>query len=208
MRPDDDTRRKDARVRVAAIVLAAGRATRMGEQKLLLPLAGRPIVGWVVDAALGSRASETFVVVGHEAERLGKALAGKRVTVVENALYEEGLSTSMQAGVRAVGERCDAVIFLLGDQPFVSSSLLDLLIDRFAETGRPVVRPVVDDQPGNPVLMSAGLFPEILEQRGDVGGREIIGQHPDEVCLVPVGDPRVVVDIDSIEDYEAAGEIA
>jgi molybdenum cofactor cytidylyltransferase len=197
-----------AAVSVAAVVLAAGRGTRMGGQKLLLPLAGRPLVVWAVDAALGSRASETIVVVGHEAERLAEVLADRPVTLVVNSRYREGLSTSLQAGVRATSAVCDAVVFLLADQPFVDSALVDRLIDRFAESKMEVVRPLIGDRPAHPVLMSARLFPEILAQRGDVGGREIIDRHPERVCLVPVDDRRVAQDIDSMEDYEAARESA
>jgi molybdenum cofactor cytidylyltransferase len=199
---------RSAEVSVAAIVLAAGCATRMGGQKLLLPLGGRPLVQWAVDAALGSEASGTIVVVGHEATRVAEALAGRPVTVVVNSHYEQGMSTSLQAGVRATGGTCDAAIFVLGDQPFVTSAVLDRLIERFAETRKAVVRPSVGGRPANPVLMSAELFPEILAQRGDVGGREIVRRHPGEVCLVPVDDPRVGMDIDSIEGYEAARENA
>jgi molybdenum cofactor cytidylyltransferase len=208
VRPGGEEMRADSAVRVAAIVLAAGRATRMGEQKLLLPLAGRPVVRWVVDAALGSRAAETLVVVGYEAERLGEVVAGGPLTVVVNGHYEQGLSTSLRAGVAAVEGRCDAAVFLLGDQPFVTSSVIDRLIARFAETGTRIVRPLVAGQPGNPVLMSASLFAEIGVQRGDVGGRDIVARHPDEVSLVPVDDPRLTVDIDSVDDYETAREIA
>jgi molybdenum cofactor cytidylyltransferase len=197
-----------AGVSVAAVVLAAGRGARMGGQKLLLPLAGRPLVQWAVDAALGSKAAETIVVVGHEAARVAEVLEGRPVTVVVNAGYEEGLSTSLQAGVRATGTGCDAAVFLLGDQPFVDSALVDRLIDRFAESGVEVVRPLIGDKPAHPVLMSARLFPEILEQRGDVGGREVIERHSEGVCLVPVDDLRVAQDIDSMEDYEAARESA
>jgi molybdenum cofactor cytidylyltransferase len=204
----DEAPQASAGVSVAAVVLAAGRATRMGGHKLLLPLAGRPLVLWAVDAALGSKAAETIVVAGHEAERLAEVLEGRPLTVVVNARHEEGLSTSLQAGVRAAAEACDAVVFLLADQPFVDSALVDRLIDRFAESGMDAVRPVVGDRPVHPVLMSARLFPEILEQRGDVGGREIIERHPDRVCLVPVEDRRVAQDIDSLEDYEAARESA
>lgn len=204
----DEGKRTGSAVSVAAIVLAAGRATRMGEQKLLLPLAGRPVVRWAVDAALGSRAAETIVVVGHEAGRLAAVLEGLPVKVVVNSHHEEGMSTSLQAGLRATGAACDAAIFVLGDQPFVTSSLLDRLIERFAETGKAVVRPLVGDRPANPVLMGAELFPEVHEQHGDVGGREIVARHPGEVCLVEVDDPRVGTDIDSVEDYEAARENA
>jgi molybdenum cofactor cytidylyltransferase len=193
-----------SRVSVAAVVLAAGAATRMGTQKLLLPVNGRPMVQWPVDAALGSKASGTVVVVGHQAAQVVAALRGRPVTVVTNPDYAAGMSSSLRAGVLAAGA-CEAAVILLGDQPFVSAGLLDKLIDRFAETRASVVRPSLGDGPANPVLLSAALFPELLELRGDVGGREVVERHRDEVSLVPVDDPRVVADIDSIEDYEAAG---
>ncbi len=190
---------------VAAIVLAAGRATRMGRQKVLFELQGRSLVQRAVDAALGSRAAETVVVVGHEAGAVMAALAGRPVTAVVNREYAEGMSTSLGAGVRAAGD-CDAVIVMLADQPFVTSALLDRLIERFEETGRAIVRPLAGGRPANPVLLGSALFAEILEQRGDVGGREIVGRHPDDVSLVPVDDPSITVDIDSPRDYAAAKE--
>jgi len=197
------TARERAPVSIAAIVLAAGCATRMGSQKVLLELEGRSLVQRVVDAALGSRATRTIVVVGHEAGSVTDDLTGRPVTVVVNPEYAAGMSTSLQAGVRAAGA-CDGAIFLLGDQPYVTAALLDQLIERFAETRKAVVRPLVGARPANPVLLSAALFAEILEQRGDVGGREIVERHPGEVCLVPLDDPTLVVDIDSPQDYEAA----
>jgi len=194
-----------APVTVVAIVLAAGCATRMGSQKVLLELEGRSLVQRVVDAALGSRATKTVVVVGHEASPVTDALTGLPVVVVVNADHAAGMSTSLQAGLRAAGA-CDAAIFLLGDQPYVTAALIDQLIAGFAETDKAVVRPLVGARPANPVLFSAALFPEILGQRGDVGGREIVARHPDDVCLVPLDDPALVIDIDSPEDYQAARE--
>ena len=193
-------------VSVAAVVLAAGRAVRMGKQKLLLPLGGRPVVCWAVNAALESAASETIVVIGHEAARLRGVLEGRPVTVVVNADYGCGMSTSLQAGLRAVSAGCEAALFLLGDQPFVTADLLDRLIGTFETTRKLIVRPKVGDRPSNPVLMSAALFPEISGQRGDIGGRDIVGRHADDVCLVEVQDPWVTTDIDSFDDYEAARE--
>ena len=134
--------------RIAAIVLAAGCATRMGSQKVLLEIGGRSLVQRVVDAALGSRAAETIVVVGHEAEAVRSQLTERAVTVVENPEYAQGMSTSLRAGVRAA-EGCDGALVLLGDQPFVTSGLLDRLIEMFAETGSAVVRPVVATRPVN-----------------------------------------------------------
>lgn len=189
------------------MVLAAGQATRMGEQKLLLPVGERPMVRRVVDAALGSRAARTIVVVGHESEAVLAALDDAPVIVAMNADYADGMSTSLQAGLRASAGRCDAAIFLLGDQPYVTSTLLDEMIDRFTSTGAAVVRPAVRGRPANPVLLGAELFAEILEQRGDVGGREVVERHADQVSLVSVADPRVCVDVDSPQDYEATREV-
>lgn len=200
-----ESARERAPASVAAIVLAAGRATRMGSQKVLLELKGRSLVQRVADAALCSRAAKTIVVVGYEAGPVKDQLVGRPVTVVVNPDYAAGMSTSLQAGIRAAGA-CDAALILLGDQPYVTATLLDRLIEAFRETGKAVVRPLAGDRPANPVLLSAALFPEILAQQGDVGGREIVARHASEVCLVRLVDPTLVVDIDSPQDYEEAKE--
>ena len=197
-----EARHAGGRDSVAAVVLAAGRATRMGGAKMLLPVGGRPMVQRVVDASLDSKASQTIVVVGNEAEKVSEALAGRPVTVVVNPDYADGMSTSLRAGLMAVDPTADGAIILLGDQPFVSSALLDGLIDRFACCAEHVVRPSVGGRPGNPVLVSAALFPELAEERGDVGGRHVIERRADEVCMVPVDDPHELVDIDSPPEYE------
>ena len=178
----------------------------MGEQKLLLPVGKRPMVRRVVDAALNSRAARTIVVVGHEADAVLAALDGAPVIVTINAEYADGMSTSLKAGLRASAGTCDGVIFLLGDQPYVTATLIDEMIDRFASTSAAVVRPAFGGRPANPVLIGSELFAEILEQSGDVGGREIVERHSDQVSLVSVDDPRVCVDVDSPQDYEATRE--
>lgn len=188
---------------VSAIVLAAGRAERMGEQKLLLPLKGRSLVRWVVDAAVGSRADETIVVVGHEAREVASELEGLPVSIVVNREYSEGMSTSLKTGVGATNSGRDAVVFLLGDQPLVSSAVVDRLIDAFVRSGRSIVRPLVDGRPAHPVLMSATLIPEIMSEEGDRGAREVLERRRHDVFYVAVDDPRIDLDVDSREDYES-----
>ena len=194
--------------RVVAIVLAAGRGTRMGVQKVLLPLGRRALVQRVVDAALGSRATETIVVVGHEAGSVVQVLRDRPVTFVVNPDHAQGMSTSLHAGLGAVRPGCDAAVFLLGDQPFVTPAVIDRLIERFVESGEWVVRPVLGDRQIHPVLMSAALFPEIIGQRGDVGGRAVARRHPERVGLVAVDDVRLDLDVDTDEDYETALQLA
>jgi molybdenum cofactor cytidylyltransferase len=159
-----------------------------------------------VDAAVASQAARTIVVVGHEAEAVRGVIAEAPVTVTINADYAQGLSTSLKAGVCQVPAEYAAAIFLHGDQPHVTATLLDEMIERFLATGATVVRPIVDGRPANPVLMSSLLFPEILRQEGDVGGRSIVEHHVDEVSLVIVDDSRICADVDTPLEYEAIRE--
>ena len=135
---------------------------------------------------------------------MGAILRDRPVRIVLNPDYTAGMSTSLRAGVRAVRPDCDAAIFLLGDQPFVTSALIDRLIEVFADERALIVRTSVGGRPGNPVLMARALFPEIFEQQGDVGGREIAERHREGQILVPLDDDRMALDVDTAEDYEAA----
>jgi molybdenum cofactor cytidylyltransferase len=197
----DPARPREARV--LGVVLAAGMGTRMGGTKVVRPVAGKPMVERVVDAALESRLAGTTVVVGHEANGVRTLLANHPVHIVDNPSFAEGLSTSVRAALLAIGPDYDAAMFLLADQPFVTARLIDRLLDAFTAGGGPIVRPEVDGRPGNPVLFSAPLFPELLRETGDRGGRDVIRRHAGEVCLVAIDDAKACVDIDSFEEYES-----
>ena len=188
--------------RVAGVVLAAGRATRMAGSKVVRPVEGVPMVARVVEAVLGSRLDEVVVVVGHEGERVAAILRDRPVRIVDNPRYAQGLSTSVGAGLHALGPRCDGALFLLADQPFVTSALIDRLLEAFAATGKSIVRPLACGRPANPVLFSAALFAELAREEGDRGGRQVVLRHRDDVALVAVDDPLLCLDIDSLDDYE------
>jgi len=158
----------------------------------------------VVNTALASRATEVIVVVGHEAELVTEALREMPVKVVVNVDYDRGMSTSLQAGLRAVTLGCQAAVFLLADQPFMRRTVVDLLIDRFVDTEAWIVRPAVGGIPTHPVLMSAQLFPEIMSESGDVGGREIGRRHAERQLLVALEDSQIAVDVDTDQDYRTA----
>jgi molybdenum cofactor cytidylyltransferase len=191
-------------VRVTGVVLAAGGATRMGGSKVTRLVGDRAMVARVVDAALASQLVDTIVVVGNEADRVRELLRGRSVRVVYNADYAQGQSTSLKAGLQAVEKERDGALFLLADQPFVTSALINRLIEAFARSKKAIVRPAVAGRPANPVLMPARLFPELLEETGDRGGRRVIERHADDLCLLNVPDPLLCIDIDSPEDYERA----
>jgi molybdenum cofactor cytidylyltransferase len=192
--------------RVAAIVLAAGRSTRMGgPNKLLEEISGKPLVRIAAEEALASCARPVVVVTGHERARVEAALAGLPVRLAHNPDYAEGLSTSVKAGLAALPPEAEAAIVCLGDMPQVTSSLIDRLIAAFdPERNALVVLPTFSGKRGNPVLWSRRFFPELMALEGDVGARHLIGAYPEVVTEVPVENAAAMVDIDTPDALRAA----
>jgi molybdenum cofactor cytidylyltransferase len=187
--------------RVAAVVLAAGRSTRMaGLNKLLAEIARRPLVCIAAEAALASRAKPVIVVTGHQRELIERSLAGLAVRFVDNPDFAQGLGTSLKAGIAAVPPDADGVIVCLGDMPGVDAELINRLIDAFdPDRGALVVVPTIEGKRGNPVLWSRRFFPELMAIEGDVGARHLIGLYGEAVLEVPVEGKAALVDIDTPE---------
>jgi molybdenum cofactor cytidylyltransferase len=187
--------------RIAAVVLAAGRSTRMGgPNKLLAEIARRPLVRIVAEEALASRADPVIVVAGHQRAEVEKALAGLRVRIVHNPDFAEGLGTSLRAGIAAVPADSDAAIVCLGDMPRVDAALLNRLIAAFdPDRGALVVVPTFEGKRGNPVLWSRRFFPDLMAIEGDVGARRLIGRYSEAVAEVTVEGKAALIDVDTPE---------
>ena len=184
---------------VSALVLAAGRSTRMGPvNKLLAPFGGRVMVRAVVEQLEGSCVRPIVVVTGHEADRIGEALAGAGVRLVHNPAYREGLSGSIRVGLAALPESAEAAIICLGDMPLIASSHVEKLVAAFDPAeGREICVPVFEGKRGNPVLFARRFFEEMAAVRGDVGARHLIGEYEEYVCEAAMDDRAVLVDVDS-----------
>jgi molybdenum cofactor cytidylyltransferase len=188
---------------VAAVILAAGRSSRMGRNKLLLDLDGKPILCHAVDQALAAKLSEIVVVSGHQASKVREALGSRAVKVIEAREHKLGMSASLKAGLRALSPRTEAVLVMLGDMPQVSAPLLRRLIAAYNPLeGRSIVVPTVEGKRGNPVLFDRRYFPEMLALEGDVGARHLIGAHDDQVAELAVDDAAVFTDVDTPEAYD------
>ncbi len=187
--------------RIAAVVLAAGRSSRLPGNKLLQLIAGKPIVRHVVEAALDSHVSQVLVVTGHESERLCAAVAELPVMITHNPVYSAGLSTSLKCGLQQVPPDCDGALILLGDMPFLTVTLLDKLIACFEPAaGREICVPVAGGRRGNPVLWGRRFFAELMAISGDKGGKFLMELHRDSVVELEVDDHGILIDIDTADD--------
>jgi molybdenum cofactor cytidylyltransferase len=190
---------------IAAVVLAAGRSTRMGAvNKLIAEIGGKPLVRIAAEQALASRASPVIVVTGHERERVEAVLKGLPVRIVHNSDYAGGLGTSLKTGIAAVPENADGAIVCLGDMPQVTASLMDKLIAAFdPERGALVVVPSIEGRRGNPVVWSRRFFHDLMAVSGDIGARHLIGQYAEAVIEVPVEGEAALTDVDTPESLLA-----
>lgn len=197
------------RPRVAAIVLAAGASTRYGQPKQLLPVGGKTMLQHVVDVVLASPVDQTIVVLGHRADEIRASVrqglptaTEKSADIVTNEEWQAGLSTSVQAGLRAIRPDVQAALFVLADQPAITPGIIAALLGRYRETRAPIVVPTYRGDRGNPALFDRSLFAELMEVRNDQGGRQLIDRYADRTEKVEVGSEAVLIDVDTGEDYQ------
>ncbi|MBE0529752.1 MAG: nucleotidyltransferase family protein [Rhodospirillales bacterium] len=188
---------------IAAIILAAGMATRMGENKLLVEIDDRPLVARVVDAALGAELTSVVVVTGHEADRVRAALEGRPVSYAHNPDFAAGMAGSLKAGLAVLPAETMGALVCLGDMPDVSSAHISRIVAAFPPDGRAICVPTRQGRRGNPVLLGRPFFAEMQALTGDVGARGLIAKHPDLVREIPMDDDAVLTDLDTAESWLA-----
>jgi len=185
---------------ISAIVLAAGQATRFGQCKQLMRLGEKTLLQHVLDNLAHSKIDDVVVVLGARADEIREQIQFGNARPIMNPGYANGMSTSIQAGLGAIDS--DAAMIVLADQPLVTSRTFDALVDEYRRTRPNVLIPTFNGFRGNPVIVDRSLFAEMMGIRGDIGCRAIFGDHARSIVKVPVDDPGVVTDIDTMEDYE------
>jgi molybdenum cofactor cytidylyltransferase len=192
---------REVHSRVAGIVLAAGRSSRFGATKQIVSWKDSTLVERAAQTALNAGLHPVVVVTGHDADRVGAAVAGLPVQVCFNAEFAAGLSTSVRKGIEALPAPTGAAVFLLADQPGATPQVVRAIVQRHRETLAPAVVPTYRGRRGNPVLFDAALFPELKRIEGDAGGRVLLDKHPGSFVPVPVEEPAILQDIDTREDH-------
>lgn len=189
--------------RVAAIVLAAGASSRLGQPKQLLPVDGQPLLGRTLDAVRKTSLEPRLLVLGGYADKILETVNVDGFEVVLNPDFGQGQATSLKAGIAALPDAVDGALVILGDQPLVEPWLLEELVAAFDPDRNVAVRPRYADGPGNPVLLSRALFNELEALEGDVGAREVLKRHSDRITAIGHTSRNAPRDVDTIEDYRA-----
>ncbi|KUK45776.1 MAG: hypothetical protein XD73_1350 [Anaerolinea thermophila] len=184
----------------AGVVLAAGGSKRLSTPKQLLDWQMEPFVYQAAQHALEAGVAPLIVVTGAYHDQVVQALAGLPVEIVYNPDWQQGQSISMKAGLKALPEGCGSVMFLLSDQPQISSELIRQLMDRYFQNRKSITAPMVNGQRGNPLLFDRSAFSALAEVEGDRGGRAVINRF--EVDWLPWVDRRILLDVDREGDYE------
>jgi len=176
----------------------------MGRPKQLLPYHDKSLLEHTVDIANDADAGPVIVVLGAHAASLEKVIDQKKVHIVENKEWKEGMASSIRCGLNTlmhIAPLSDAVILMVCDQPFISESLLNDLVAVQKNTGKMIVTSLYQNATGPPALFYKTIFPELLELKGDAGARKIVEQHSNDVATVLFNQGNI--DIDTEADYKA-----
>jgi molybdenum cofactor cytidylyltransferase len=201
--------RTSAMITVAIVVLAAGKATRMGQShKLLAQFDGVALIRRMVTTSLGARGSSVTVVTGHRRSDMEACLHGLPIRLCFNADYNDGMASSIVAALRQPDVReADGMLVLLADMPQMTADHLDRLIAAFEQAGAGViVRATANGESGNPVILPRALYSSVLALKGDRGAKALIEASGLSVVDVEIG-AAAILDVDTVAQVLAAGGV-
>ena len=187
---------------ISAILLGAGESKRMGVDKLSLPWGRKTVLEHCFETLLQSEVQEIVVVLGIRNKGVKNLFQGRKVKVVVNPHSKRGMSTSIRKGLRAIHPSSPGILIALGDQPLLKTRTINALVRAFDRGEEGIIIPSFQGRKGHPVIFHKRYRKELLNLRGDVGGRTIVERHPEDVRVVPIKSEGVVKDVDTWQDYE------
>lgn len=188
----------------AGIILAAGSSTRMGRTKQLLQVGGKKLVARILDETLASDLKKVVLVLGHKGKEIESVLEEyqkhPKLHFVKNPKYKKGISTSIIAGLRAVEDEYDPIMFILADMPYIDKSLINSLLNNYLDSQLSMGAVGVKGRRSHPVIFSRKWYRELHRLKGDKGARELFSKYPEDVHLFEAGEYFRDIDIDTPED--------
>lgn len=193
------------KIHTGIVVLAAGASSRLGSPKQLLTYAGSTLLQHAIDTALASNAPHVIVVLGANAKIIKEEVKDATAEIVLNDAWEEGMASSIRYGLQMLVEKnpqTEAVVFMVADQPFVTTDLLNNLLDLHRKEQHSIVASKYETTFGTPVLFGKAFFNELLQLKGDFGAKSLVRKYINEAAFVSF--PKGEIDIDTMDDYEKA----
>lgn len=187
---------------ISAILLGAGKSKRMGFDKLSLPWGKKTVFERCFETLLRSRVREVVIVRSLRNREVRNPFHGKKIKIVTNPHPEGGMSTSIRKGLQAICPGSDGILVALGDQPFLKTRTINALIRIFDRKKERIIVPSFQGRMGHPVIFHKAYKKELMNLKGDVGGRSIIERHREDMRVVTVKSIGVVKDVDTWQDYE------
>ncbi len=186
---------------VSAIILGAGESKRMGQPKQILPLQTTTILGQVIDHVQRSNVDEITLVLGYQADHIAERVHAESIKVAINPNFRQGISSSIKCGLRQVPRETKAVMIVLGDQPWIDEKIINRLIEAHRESKPGITVPTNKGVRGHPVIFDMKYKQELLNLKGDTGGKHIVERHPGDVLEIEMNSQSIIEDIDTESDY-------
>lgn len=187
---------------IVAIILAAGESRRMGNPKMLLPYGKKTMIETVIDNVVKSKVDHVLVVLGSDRRKIERKIKNySDIEIVYNPDYSKGMLSSVQKGFQSMPGNAKGIIVLLGDQPSVSTAVINSLIDACKKKKKGIVLPTYEGDRGHPVLINIKYRTEVEKLSPDTGLRGLVYSHPEDILEVAVEDRGILQDIDDMEDY-------
>ena len=190
------------------VILAAGKSSRLGRLKQLLPYNGKTLLQHVIDEAAKANASPIVVVTGSNEAEVADSISDKKVNIIFNKDWSEGMASGIVAGVRKINEldsSLEKIIITVCDQPFVIASIFEQLDQAQLKSGKNIIASKYSNTKGTPVLFTRKYFSHLLKLQGDHGAKKILEANQEDVAAIDF--PKGNIDIDTVKDYkELLGE--
>ncbi|SMC35580.1 nucleotidyltransferase family protein [Sporomusa malonica] len=192
------------KARIAAVILAAGTASRMGQQKLLLPLGGKPLLAHVLSTVHEMPWADCVAIIGEPQAELTELCQQYHIRSVFNAKRQSGQASSVTLALTMLQKQLDGIVFFLGDQPLVSQELVQALLSKFEQVGcnQSIIVPCCQGQRYNPVLFGSHWRVGLAGITGDMGGRQVVRENPEWVSELDWPHPELFYDADTWQDYQ------
>lgn len=185
-----------------AIILAAGESKRMGKPKLLLPFGEKTIIETVIKNVVLSKVDETLVVLGSSRDKIEQKIKNLPIKIVVNPHFSKGMLSSIQCGIQSIPKNAQAVLVMLGDQPSISSDIINKIIDSFKSRKKGIILPIHNNKRGHPVLIDIKYRDKVERLNLDIGLRELIHNHPEDIMEVELKTSNINQNINDVDDYK------